>query len=124
MNSSVLVHHSSFITHHWKEDGRIDWTQSGRVIWNRIRAFTPWPGAFTFQDAQPKPRLLKVWKAEVCLDQQGRPAEVLSCDKTGIVVGCGQHALRITEVQREGGRRVTAQEFLSGGILKPGDLLT
>src|SRR4051812_28776194 len=37
-----------------KDDGRIEWTQSARVIWNRVRAFTPWPGAFTFQSAQPK----------------------------------------------------------------------
>ena len=48
-----------------KEDGRIDWNSPAQKIWNRLRAFTPWPGAFTFLIAEPKPQLLKIWKAEV-----------------------------------------------------------
>lgn len=100
-----------------KEDGRIDWNQPARVIWNRLRAFTPWPGAFTFLKAEPKPLLLKIWKAEV-VDKSGSPGEVMSADKTGIVVGCGRDALRILELQREGGRRMNAAEFLAGHPLK------
>ena len=143
-----------------KEDGRIDWNQPARTIWNRLRAFTPWPGAFTFlRSAEhqlgvnlpapkcaesvlgaPKPHLLKIWKAEVvevasgrdsalrCPDAVARspflgqkPGEVLSADKTGIIVGCGWHALRILELQREGGRRMSAAEFLAGHPLKTGE---
>ena len=123
-----------------KEDGRIDWNRPAREIWNRLRAFTPWPGAFTFlRGAEhqlganlpapkraesvlgaPKPLLLKIWKAEV-VERSGRAGEILSVDKTGIVVGCGQYALRILELQREGGRRLTAAEFLAGHPMKPGE---
>ncbi len=105
-----------------KEDGRIDWTQPARVLWNRIRAFTPWPGAFTFLHAEPKPRLLKIWKADVA-GAQGPPGEIQQADKHGILVACGEGALLITELQREGGRRVTAQEFLAGANLKAGNRL-
>jgi methionyl-tRNA formyltransferase len=96
-----------------REDGKIDWNQPALQIWNRLRAFTPWPGAFTFLPAEPKPQLLKIWKVEVD-SQPGEAGKVLSADKTGIVVGCGQGALRILELQREGGRRLTAEQFLTG----------
>ncbi len=46
-----------------KEDGHLDWTQPARVLWNRVRAFTPWPGAFTWTGT--KPDLLKIWSAEI-----------------------------------------------------------
>jgi methionyl-tRNA formyltransferase len=105
-----------------KEDGRIVWNQSAQTIWNRLRAFTPWPGAFTFLPGQPKPHLLKIWKAEV-VEKSGGAGEVLSADKTGIVIGCGEHALLIIELQREGGRRLTAAEFLTGHALKAGEKL-
>jgi methionyl-tRNA formyltransferase len=145
-----------------KEDGRIDWNQPAQTIWNRLRAFTPWPGAYTFwlgvppsgghancTEAPPKsgtprplrPILLKIWKAEVAEKSVGaacradlsrrsetkleapaqRPGEILSADKAGIVVGCGEHALRVLEIQREGGRRMSAAEFLAGHALKVGE---
>ena len=90
-------------------------------IWNRFRAFLPWPGAFTFLSdaAGARPQLLKIWRAEVDL-QSGPPSVVLSADKSGIVVGCGQNALRILELQREGGRRLPAEQFLGGFPLKTG----
>jgi len=96
-----------------KEDGRIDWNQPALQIWNRLRAFTPWPGAFTFFQAEPKPQLLKIWRAEV-VGKSGRAGEVLSADRTGIVIGCGAGALRILELQREGGTRLPAEQFLIG----------
>lgn len=105
-----------------KEDGRIAWQQPARAIWNRIRAFTPWPGAFTFLPAQPQPLLLKLWEAEV-VTGQGTAGEILLADKTGIVVACGEKALHVTQLQREGGRRMSAQEFLAGHPLKPRTML-
>jgi methionyl-tRNA formyltransferase len=102
-----------------KEDGHIDWTQPAEKIWNRLRAFTPWPGAFTFLKSEPKPHLLKIWKTEV-VEKNGRPGEILSADKSGIVVACGEKTLQILELQREGGKRLTAEQFLAGFPLKPG----
>jgi methionyl-tRNA formyltransferase len=109
-----------------KEDGQIDWNLPAEKIWNRLRAFTPWPGAFTFlRNAEPcsaspaKPQLLKIWKAEV-LAKSGGAGEVLSVEKSGLVIGCGQGALRILELQREGGKRLAAEQFLAGFSLKCG----
>ncbi len=103
-----------------KEDGRIDWTQPAAAIWNRVRGFTPWPGAFTHLPAEGKPMLLKIWSARVEETLSGPPGEVLRADRAGIVVGCGRHSLRILELQREGGRRVDATAFLAGHPLPPG----
>jgi methionyl-tRNA formyltransferase len=102
-----------------KEDGHIDWRQPARTIWNRLRAFTPWPGAFTFLPAEPRPQLLKIWKVEL-VGCSGAPGEILSADRAGIIVGCGHGALRILELQREGGRRMGAAEFLAGHPPRPG----
>ncbi len=83
---------------------------------NRLRAFMPWPGAFTFLPDTAKP-LLKIWKAGV-VEKSGAPGEILSADQSGIVVACGENALQILELQREGGRRMSAREFLVGHPLK------
>jgi methionyl-tRNA formyltransferase len=103
-----------------KEDGRIDWNLSAQEILNRLRAFTPWPGAFTFLKTKSKPKLLKIWKAEI-VNGSGKPGEISAADKNGIVVACGKNALRILELQREGGRKLSTQEFLAGNPLKAGD---
>jgi methionyl-tRNA formyltransferase len=102
-----------------KEAGRIDWNQPAQKILDRLRAFTPWPGAFTFLKAEPKLQLLKIWKAEI-MERSGAAGEILQADKNGVVVACGQNALRILELQREGGRRMNAPEFLAGHPLKFG----
>ena len=105
-----------------KQDGLIDWRQSARAIWNRVRGLIPWPGAFTHLPGQPQPHLLKIWQAEP-VELAGRPGEILRADKTGVVVSCGRDALRITVMQREGGRRLNAQEFLAGHPLSAGQRL-
>ncbi|MDB6023144.1 MAG: Methionyl-tRNA formyltransferase [Pedosphaera sp.] len=105
-----------------KEDGRLDWTQPAQALWNRARAFTPWPGVFTHLPGQPHSHLLKIWQAEIA-DRSGQPGEILQADKSGILVACGQQSLRLLQLQREGGRRMSAQEFLTGHPLKPGDKL-
>jgi methionyl-tRNA formyltransferase len=105
-----------------KEDGKIDWNLSAQEILNRLRAFTPWPGAFTFLKTESKSQLLKIWRAEI-VEKSGNAGEILSADKNGIVVACGKNALRILELQREGGRRLNAQEFLAGQNLKIGEKL-
>jgi methionyl-tRNA formyltransferase len=112
-----------------KEDGRIDWSLPAQTIVNRLRAFTPWPGAFTFWDG----KLLKIWKirfAEVIGREETPPAgfvlkpgTILSADKSGILVTCGKDVVFVAELQLEGGRRMSAAEFLAGHPLKIGDRL-
>jgi len=106
-----------------KEDGRLDWKQPARTFWNRVRAFTPSPGAYTYYGRQPNLRRLKIWQAEVSAETGGRPGEIIQADKSGLVVATGQQSLRILELQREGGKRLSAQEFLSGTGLQKGELL-
>jgi methionyl-tRNA formyltransferase len=105
-----------------KEDGCIDWNQSATAIWNRIRAFTPWPGAFTYLAATPQPQLLKLWQAQV-EPIPGPPGEISAADRNGILIGCGTDSLRVLNLQREGGRRLSAAEFLAGNPLRPGQRL-
>jgi methionyl-tRNA formyltransferase len=64
--------------------------------------------------------LLKIWKAEVA-GKSGGAGEILSADKNGIVVACGKNALRILELQREGGKHLTVEQFLAGFPLRAGE---
>ena len=102
-----------------KEDGHINWSLAAQTIFNRMRAFKPWPGAFTFLKLDSKSLLLKIWKADVA-EGKGSSGQILSADENGIVIGCGDKALRVLELQLEGGRRMKAREFLTGHSLKPG----
>lgn len=98
-----------------KEDGRVDWTQPARILWCRLRAFTPWPGAFCQFQHGSKLKSLKLHRADVApLPSTATPGTVVRADKEGIWVACGSDALLLREVQPEGGRRQTAAEFLAG----------
>ena len=106
-----------------KEDGHLEWTQPSRVLWNKIRGLSPWPGAWTSLPQPATQPLLKIWGAEPVSEGGGQPGEILAADKAGILVACGQGALCIKALQRESSRRVTAQEFLAGHSLHSGDRL-
>jgi methionyl-tRNA formyltransferase len=86
-----------------------------------VRALIPWPGAFTHLPL-PQSDLLKIWSVQPA-DVSTQPGEIVTADKTGILVGCGQQALRILSLQREGGRRLTPDQFLAGRPLRPGQIL-
>lgn len=104
-----------------KADGRMDWAVPARVAWNRVRGFTPWPGAFTYYEVPGQgERMLKLWRGEVVPQRRGAPGVVLEAGRDGLLVGCGEGALRLLEVQRQGGRRLQAAEFLAGQPLPPG----
>ena len=105
-----------------KEDGHINWNLAAHTIFNRMRAFRPWPGAFTFLKIDSKSLLLKIWRADV-VENKGAAGHLLSASENGIVIGCGDKALRVMELQLEGGRRMRAREFLTGHSLKPGQSL-
>jgi methionyl-tRNA formyltransferase len=102
-----------------KEDGRIDWTQSAVTIARRVRAFNPWPSAFTHLDG----KLLKIHRAHVG-DAVGpsAPGSVVHVDG-GIAVATGDGCLILDELQLEGRRRLSAAEFLRGGSIAVGTVL-
>ena len=106
-----------------KEDGIIRWDQPALNIWRQIRAFTPWPGASTFALLDSEKRLLKIWEAAVVDHPGGPPGQVLQANREGILVACGQQALRLLILQREGKRPLPAATFLAGSPLQPGTLL-
>lgn len=103
-----------------KEDGRIDWNLPAREIWNRVRAFNPWPSAFAYLQTPKGRKLVKIWCAEIVPAVASKPGTVIRADKTGIVVGTGKDALTIRELQLEGGRRLPAAEFVTGHDVQVG----
>jgi methionyl-tRNA formyltransferase len=94
-----------------KEEAALDFTQSAVDIGRKIRAFNPFPGAYGTVNGVH----VKLWGAEV-LDGGNAPAgTVLSADaQHGIVVACGTGALRLTQLQKPGGKRLPAAEFIKG----------
>ena len=94
-----------------KEDGRIDWKRPAEEIDRQVRAFNPWPGAFTRWEN----RLLKVYRGEVRkgISRTGG-GSVVWVGSDFIEVETGSGSLLIREVQLEGRRRMNARDFLSG----------
>ncbi|HUJ08706.1 MAG TPA: methionyl-tRNA formyltransferase [Verrucomicrobiae bacterium] len=98
-----------------KEDGRIDWKRSADEIERRVRAFNPWPSAYTYYGDL----LLKIWKAEVDPNANGKPGELLP----GFTVATGHGGLRILEVQPANSKRMAIDPFLRGHAVKEGTIL-
>ena len=105
-----------------KHEAAIDWRQSAALIERRIRAFDPFPGASTtLGDA-----VMKLWNSEIdsyLRTPDARCGQILAINDAGITVACGDGALRLTELQRPGGKRLPAREFLRGFALAPGQCL-
>jgi methionyl-tRNA formyltransferase len=103
-----------------KEDGRIDWTRPAQQIYNRMRGFAQWPGAYTTFRGQT----CHVWgRPESSAAAEGRvaPGEIVSSAKDVHVI-CGEGTcLRLESVQLEGRKRVSAREFANGGRLAPAE---
>jgi methionyl-tRNA formyltransferase len=91
-----------------REAGRIDWKESAEEIERKIRAYNPWPGAFT----EFRNRKLKLFSASI-VDLHGKPGETLREDRE-FVVATSDRALSLNEVQLEGKRRMRAVELLRG----------
>ena len=106
-----------------RENGRIEWTATPVQIERRIRAMNPWPAAHTFLPSVAGPRQLKVFAAEIAPDMAGAPGEVLATDANGLLVGASGGAVRLTEIQLEGKRRLSAGEFLRGHAIAAGTRL-
>ncbi|MBD8655209.1 methionyl-tRNA formyltransferase [Oxalobacteraceae sp. CFBP 13730] len=95
-----------------KEEARLDFALSADVLARKVRAFNPFPGANGVVDGVA----VKIWHA-VAVEGSGAPGQVLQADAGGIVVACGAGALRLTELQKPGGKRLAAAEFLKGFAL-------
>jgi methionyl-tRNA formyltransferase len=101
-----------------KEEARLDWREPAAVLARRIRAFNPAPGAFTFLGDDR----IKVWEALPAPGGSSAPGTIIAADERGVVVGCGEGALRLTVVQLPGARALNAAELLRGhgGRFVPG----
>jgi methionyl-tRNA formyltransferase len=103
-----------------KEDGRIDWARSAAFNERAVRAFDPWPSAYT----EWRGKLLKVHRARVATTaREGAPGEVLRADGGGLWVACGEGVLSLEEVQLENRRRMAAAEFVKGARVRVGERL-
>ncbi len=104
-----------------KAEATLDWRRPAAELERQVRAFDPFPAA----GASIRETPLKIWRAGVAANAAlGQPGEVLSADGRGIVVACGDGALCLTELQKPGGRRLTAGEFLRGFSLRPGEIFS
>ena len=100
-----------------KEEALLDLSQSATEVARKIRAFNPFPGAFAlFNDVA-----VKLWQAEAIDRNSGAlPGQVLQADADGVVIACGSGAVRVTQLQKPGGKRLAAREFLQGFALAGG----
>jgi methionyl-tRNA formyltransferase len=100
-----------------KHEARLDWREPAAVLSRKVRAFDPQPGACgRLGDA-----VLKIWSAQpVAQAPAAEPGTVLDATADGIRVGCGDGVLVIQELQRSGGRRLRAGEFLAGSPIAAG----
>ncbi len=103
-----------------KEDGLIDWQRSAIEIHNQVRGLDPWPGAYTYLDGD----VLKIASTAIDINTSGEPGTILSADKTGVRIACGEGVLIVGELQLPGRKRLAAMNFLSGRPLFSGTQLT
>jgi methionyl-tRNA formyltransferase len=99
-----------------KHEAWLDWREAAVVLSRKVRAFDPQPGACgRLGDA-----VLKIWSAEAEPQKVSDPGTVISAKADGIRVSCGDGVLVIQELQRSGGRRLRAAEFLAGSPIAAG----
>lgn len=104
-----------------KEEGLIRWDESIEKIYNKIRAFDPWPGAFTYY----RGKRWIIWKIEI-IEQRPVPAtpgEIIEITPDGILVATGDGYVKIFELQEEGKKRMKVCTYLRGHKVETGILL-
>ena len=99
-----------------KREARVDWREDALAVHRRVRAFNPVPGA----RASVRGTELKIWSCTPATGS-GRPGEIIRAEPEGVSVACGSGALKLTELQRPGGKRLRAAEFVRGFPLSPGE---
>jgi methionyl-tRNA formyltransferase len=98
-----------------KAEALLDFRRPAAELARRIRAFDPFPGTTAILDGAT----IKLWRAEA-IEAQGTPGTVLAADGAGIVVACGDGALRLVELQKPGGKRLPVADLLHGFSIVPG----
>ena len=101
-----------------KTMGELDFNRTATELERLIRGLDPWPGAYTFAAGKK----LSVWKADA-VEGNGEPGVIKDADRDHIDIGCREGILRVTELQAEGRKRMSAGDFLNGSSLKAGDML-
>ena len=99
-----------------KREARVDWRKGALTVNRQVRALNPSPGA----DARVRRVELKIWRCATATGR-GNAGEILSIGPDGLCVACGEGALVITELQRSGGKRLRAADFLRGFPLTAGE---
>lgn len=92
-----------------KENMQIDWNKSAEEIHNLVRAFSPQPGAFFIHNG----KVIKILKTKVDINFSGKPGEIIEL-KNQLILGCGNGAVEILDIQYEGRKKMSASEFLRG----------
>ena len=93
-----------------KAEARLDWSQDAQVLERTVRAFNPWPIA----EAQLAGERVRIHGAVALADNQDKaPGTLLAAGRDGIDIACGQGALRLRVLQREGGKAITAADYLN-----------
>ncbi len=99
----------------------IDWSWSAIDIDRQIRAFNPWPVAFTsLGNADNR---LRIWSARPIEGGHGRPGEILEVTSDAILVAAGQGGLQLLEVQAPGGKRLSVRDYLNAHSVNPGEII-
>ena len=110
-----------------KAEAALDWALSAEVLARRIRAFDPFPGMTVPLATATGVETLKIWQAVAEAAAHGahaaEPGTVISADASGVRVACGEGQLCLTQLQRPGGKRLSAADFLRGCPLQPGQRL-
>lgn len=91
-----------------KQEALIDWNQSAQILDRQIRAFNPFPAAYTTLGELR----IKIWQAEPATAASLAPGQIISADNTGLLVSCGEQSLLITEIQLPGKSRMAVSEVL------------
>lgn len=99
-----------------KEMAEIDWSKPAQEVHNLIRGMNPWPTAYTRLGG----KMLKVHRSRI-VEGSSEPGAVL--DGKRLVIGCGEGAVELVEIQPEGSRRMPAADYLRGHPVEPGSKL-
>lgn len=104
---------SSYISKLERDHGKLDWSQDAASLERRIRAYDPWPGTYTVATESGKAKRLKIFPPVTIIYQDLAVGEIVA-EEGQLIVGCGTGALRLEFVQPDGGRRMSASEYLRG----------
>lgn len=113
LTAEVQDHDAATIAPNIKRtDEQIDWARSAEQIYNQVRGLNPWPVAFTKYQG----KVWKIWWVEKVVDAavDRQPGTILARDEDGLIIACGSGAVKITELQPEGKKRMSALDFLRG----------